>query len=45
MVIVVELGINADIWQDFLKSLLPVKYAVNLTDTIQQYQTARYILL
>ena len=45
MVIVGELGINADIWQDFLKSLLPVKYAVKLTDTIQQYQTARYILL
>ena len=45
MVIVGELGINADIWQDFLKSLLPVKYAVKLTDTIQQYQTARYIIL
>ena len=45
MVIVGELDINADIWQDFLKSLLPVKYAVKLTDTIQQYQTARYILL
>ena len=45
MVIVGEWGINAVIWQDFLKSLLPVKYAAKLTDTIQQYQTARYILL
>ena len=36
MVIVGEWGINAVIWQDFLQSLLPVKYAAKLTDTIQQ---------
>ena len=45
MVIVGELGINGDIWQDFLKSLLPVKYAAKLTDTIQQLSDSKIHLI
>ena len=45
MVIVGELGLNVDIWQEFLQSLLPVKYAAKLTDTIQQLSDSQIHLI